>query len=98
MKKLPLHYQTITDLADSLRKGEITSTHLMEKLLDRIDSLDGQLNAFKLTGQPSRFQHGRQAMARGSGKMLHTSRHGSNCPEPSCCSTAFAGLAGRVQE
>lgn len=48
MDKLPLHYQTITDLADSIRKGEITSTQLTENLLDRIDSLDGRLNAFKL--------------------------------------------------
>jgi aspartyl-tRNA(Asn)/glutamyl-tRNA(Gln) amidotransferase subunit A len=48
MEKLPLHYQPITDLADGIRKGEITSTQLTENLLDRIDSLDGRLNAFKL--------------------------------------------------
>ncbi len=49
MDKLPLHYQTITDLADSIRKGEITATQLVQNLLDRIKSLDGQLNAFRLT-------------------------------------------------
>ncbi len=48
MDKLSVHYQTITDLADRIRKGEITSTQLTENLLGRIDSLDGQLNAFKL--------------------------------------------------
>jgi len=48
MDKLPLHYQPITELADRIRKGEITSTQLTENLLGRIDSLDGQLNAFKL--------------------------------------------------
>jgi aspartyl-tRNA(Asn)/glutamyl-tRNA(Gln) amidotransferase subunit A len=47
MDKLPLHYQPITELADRIRKGEITSTQLTENLLGRIDSLDGQLNAFK---------------------------------------------------
>jgi aspartyl-tRNA(Asn)/glutamyl-tRNA(Gln) amidotransferase subunit A len=47
MDKPPLHYQTITDLADRIRKGEITSTQLTEKLLGRIDSLDDKLNAFK---------------------------------------------------
>jgi len=45
----PLHYQTITDLAYGIRKGEITSTQLVQDLLSRIKSLDGQLNAFRLT-------------------------------------------------
>jgi len=49
MDKPPLHYQTITDLADSIRKGEITSIQLVQHLLDRIKSLDGRLNAFRLT-------------------------------------------------
>jgi len=49
MNRPPLHYQTITDLADGIRKGEITSTQLVKNLLDRIKSLDGQLNAFRLT-------------------------------------------------
>jgi len=48
MDRPPLHYQTITDLADGIRKGEITSTQLVQNLLDRIKSLDGQLNAFRL--------------------------------------------------
>ncbi len=48
MEKHPLHYQTITDFAENIRKGEFTSTQLTENLLDRIDSLDGRLNAFKL--------------------------------------------------
>ena len=34
MGKLPLHYQTITELAENIRKGEITSTELTEKLLE----------------------------------------------------------------
>jgi aspartyl-tRNA(Asn)/glutamyl-tRNA(Gln) amidotransferase subunit A len=49
MDRPPLHYQTITDLADGIRKGEITSTQLVQNLLDCIKSLDGQLNAFRLT-------------------------------------------------
>jgi len=48
MDNFPLHYQTLTDLADRIRKGEITSTQLTENILGRIDSLDGRLNAFKL--------------------------------------------------
>jgi aspartyl-tRNA(Asn)/glutamyl-tRNA(Gln) amidotransferase subunit A len=49
MEKRPLHYQTITDLADGLRTGEITSSQLVENLLERITSHDGKLNAFRLT-------------------------------------------------
>ena len=49
MDKPPLHYQTITDLADGIRKGDMTSTQLVQNYLDRIKSLDGQLNAFRLT-------------------------------------------------
>ncbi len=48
MDRPPLHYQTITDLAQGLRKGEITSTQLVQNSLVRIKSLDGQLNAFRL--------------------------------------------------
>jgi aspartyl-tRNA(Asn)/glutamyl-tRNA(Gln) amidotransferase subunit A len=49
MDRPSLHYQSITDLADGIRKGEITSTQLVQNFLDRIKSLDGQLNAFRLT-------------------------------------------------
>ena len=48
MDKLPLHYQTISGLAESIRKGEITAARLTEYLLDRIELMDGKLNAFKL--------------------------------------------------
>ena len=48
MDKPPLHYQTICDLADSIRNGNITSTQLVQKLFDRIQLLDGRLNAFML--------------------------------------------------
>ena len=43
MDKPPLHYQTITDLADGIHKGDMTSTQLVQNYLDRIKSLDGQL-------------------------------------------------------
>ncbi len=48
MDNPPLHYQTIADLAQRMRTGEITSTQLVQNSLDRIQSLDGQLNAFRL--------------------------------------------------
>lgn len=61
MEKLPLHYQTITGLADRMRKGEITSTQLTETLLGRIDALDGRLNAFKLLCPEQALEQARAA-------------------------------------
>ena len=49
MEKPPLHYQTITELAGGLRRGELTSSRLIENLLERITSHDAKLNAFRLT-------------------------------------------------
>ena len=49
MDRLPLHYQTITDLADGIRQGDVTSTQLVQNLLDRISMLDDELKAFRLT-------------------------------------------------
>jgi aspartyl-tRNA(Asn)/glutamyl-tRNA(Gln) amidotransferase subunit A len=48
MENPPLYHQTIADLAAGLRKGAITSTQLVQNSLDRIKSLDGQLNAFRM--------------------------------------------------
>jgi len=61
MDKPSISYQTITDLADRIRKGDITSTQLTENILDRIDSLDGQLNAFKLLCPDQALEQARAA-------------------------------------
>ena len=61
MNKLPLHYQTITDLADGIRKGEFTSTQLVQNLLERIESLDGRLNAFRMTCAEEALGHAQAA-------------------------------------
>ena len=49
MADLPLHYQSITELAEGLRSGEMTSTRLVQHLLERISLFDGKLNAFRVT-------------------------------------------------
>ncbi len=43
-----LHYQRISELADRLRKGELSCTELMEASLSRISALDKSLNAFRM--------------------------------------------------
>ena len=61
MENLPLHYQTITELAEAIRNGEISSTRLTENILARIDSLDGRLNAFKLLCPDQALEQAREA-------------------------------------
>jgi len=48
MSQAPLHYRSITSLAAMLRSGEMTPTALTEGLLERIEDLNGTLNAFNL--------------------------------------------------
>jgi aspartyl-tRNA(Asn)/glutamyl-tRNA(Gln) amidotransferase subunit A len=48
MSDHPLHYRSITELADMLRSGETTPTRLTERLIERIEQLNGPLNAFNL--------------------------------------------------
>ena len=45
MNKKKLHYESITALAGGIRKGEFSSTELVEYFLDRIAALDDKLNA-----------------------------------------------------
>lgn len=61
MEKLPLHYQTISELADGIRCGDITSVQLVQRLLERIESLDGRLNAFRLTCPEKALEEARAA-------------------------------------
>ena len=46
MSDTPLHYQTITEVAERLRSGEISPVELTQAILDRIAALDGQLKSY----------------------------------------------------
>jgi len=61
MDKPPLHYQTITQLAADISKGEITSTQLVQHLLERTQALDGRLNAFRLACAEQALEQARAA-------------------------------------
>ena len=61
MEELPLHYQSIDELAASLRNGEITSAELTERIFDRIQALNGALNAFRLTCPEEALEAAHQA-------------------------------------
>src|SRR5580698_6601490 len=46
---MDLHYLEVTELADLLRRRQITSVEVTRALLDRIDSLDGRLASYVRT-------------------------------------------------
>ena len=46
MEKTPLSYQSITGLADSIRKGDLSCLQVVEHCFSRIESMDKKLNAF----------------------------------------------------
>ena len=48
MTTTPLHYQTITELAALIRKGEITCVELARHFISRINRLEDTLNAYRL--------------------------------------------------
>lgn len=61
MDKTNLHYGNIIHIAGRIRKGEISSTELVEYLLARIESLDDKLNAFQLLCNESAIEQARSA-------------------------------------
>ncbi len=46
MADIPLHYQTITEVAGRLASREISSVELTQAMLDRITALDGELKSY----------------------------------------------------
>ncbi len=61
MDTAPLYYRPLTELAEMLRNDEISSTRLVKSLLDRIESIDGPLNAFRLTCPERALEQARAA-------------------------------------
>jgi aspartyl-tRNA(Asn)/glutamyl-tRNA(Gln) amidotransferase subunit A len=48
MENTPLHYQTIAELSQSIRNGDVSIVELTEHVLERIDQLAPALNAYRL--------------------------------------------------
>ena len=46
MSETPLHYLTITELADRIRSGDLSPVEATQAQLDRIASLDGHLKSY----------------------------------------------------
>ncbi len=59
----PLHYRSMTGLAAMLRSGEVTPTGLTAHLIERIEALNGPLNAFNLVTADRAMAEARSAEA-----------------------------------
>ncbi len=46
MTAIPLHYQSITELAEGLKSGAATSVAVTEALLSRIEAVDPGLKSY----------------------------------------------------
>jgi aspartyl-tRNA(Asn)/glutamyl-tRNA(Gln) amidotransferase subunit A len=69
MTTTPLHYQTITELAALIRKGEITCVELARHFIARINRFEDTLNAYRLLCMESaidRAQAADRALKEGS--------------------------------
>jgi len=61
MTTTPLHYQTISELAALIRKGEITCVELARHFISRINRLEDKLNAYRLLCTESALDRARAA-------------------------------------
>ena len=61
MNEENLNYRTIPELAESIRKGEVSSVQLVEHCFSRIETLDQKLNAFHLVCKESAMEQARAA-------------------------------------
>ena len=42
----PIHYRSLSSVAEEIREGQISPVELTELLLDRIDGVDGRLKSY----------------------------------------------------
>lgn len=69
MKDTPLHYRTLTDVADMIASGEMSSVQVTESLLSRIERLEPTLHAYiTVLGDKALARAAELDAARGRGK------------------------------
>ena len=49
MAEIPIHFRTIIELAKDIREKNISPVEVVKSFIDRIDSMDGILNAYRCT-------------------------------------------------
>ncbi len=94
MADLPLHYQTITEVAGRLASREISPVELTQAMLDRIATLDGDLKSYATLMPESAMALARAAEAEIAAGRYRGQLHGAPIAVKDLCFTAGVTTMG----
>ena len=97
MADAPLHYQTITEVAERIRSREISSVELTRVMLDRIAALDGDLKSYATVMDEPAMAAARAAEAEIVSGRYRGPLHGVPIAVKDLCFTAGVPTMGGAQ-
>ena len=97
MAEAPLHYQTITEVAERIRSREISPVELTRVMLDRIAALDGELKSYATVMAEPALAAARQAEAEIVSRRYRGPLHGVPVAVKDLCFTAGVSTMGGAQ-
>ncbi len=97
MADAPLHYQTITEVAERIRSREISPVELTRAMLDRIAALDGELKSYATVMAEPAMAAARAAEAEIAAGRYRGSLHGVPIAVKDLCFTSGVATMGGAQ-
>ena len=97
MTDAPLHYQTITEVAERIRAREISPVELTEAQLNRIAALDGELKSYATVMAEQAMAAARAAEAEIAAGRYRGSLHGVPIAVKDLCFTTGVATMGGAQ-
>ena len=94
MADIPLHYQTITEVAGRLASREISPVELTQAMLDRIAALDGELKSYVTVMAEQAIESARVAESEISAGRYLGGLHGVSIAVKDLCFTAGVATMG----
>ena len=93
----PIHYCSLSSAADAIRDGQLSPVELTEKLLSRIDSVDGQLKSYATVMTEQAMEAGRKAEQEIQAGNYKGPLHGIPIAVKDLCFTAGTGTMGGLK-
>ena len=97
MTDTPLHYQTITEVAERIRSREISPVELTEAQLNRIAALDGELKSYATVMAEQAMAAARAAEAEIAARRYRGTLHGIPIAVKDLCFTTGVATMGGTQ-
>ena len=94
MADIPLHYQTITEVAGRLASREISPVELTQAILDRITALDGELKSYATVMAAQAMESARAAEAEIAAGRYRGGLHGVPIAVKDLCFTTGVATMG----